>query len=327
MQQYYAARQDAAGPAAAQTIINEVKKAIHGKDEIIERVMLAILAGGHVLLEDMPGVGKTTLALAFSQAMQLTHKRIQFTPDVMPSDVTGYTIYQKQAEHFVFVPGAVMCNLLLADEINRTSSKTQAALLQVMEEGCVTVEQKTYNCPSPFTVIATQNPYGYAGTQLLPESQLDRFLMRLSMGYPDENSEISMLRTKTAGNEPAVRPVADEKAVCAMQAAVDAVFVHDDILRYITRLSSATRSSPMISLGASPRGSIALMRTAKAQAFLAGRNYVIPADVTSVIEPVMSHRIVLSPKAKAAGVTERELVRRLCGTVTPPRIEQFGAGR
>ena len=327
MEQFYSVQPGAAGPAAAHAIINEVKKAVCGKDEIIERVMLAVLAGGHVLLEDMPGVGKTTLALAFSKAMQLSHKRIQFTPDVMPSDVTGYTVYQKQTERFVFVPGAVMCNLLLADEINRTSSKTQAALLQVMEEGCVTVEQKTYRCPAPFTVIATQNPYGYAGTQLLPESQLDRFLMRLSMGYPDESSEISMLRTKIAGNEPAIQPVADEKSVTAMQAAVNAVFVHDDVLRYITRLSSATRNNSMISLGASPRGSIALMRTAKAQAFLAGRNYVVPADVTSVIEPVMCHRIVLSLKAKASGMTERELVRRLCGSVTPPRIEQFGAGR
>ncbi len=315
------------GPAVARAVIDEVKKVICGKDEIVERVMIAILAGGHVLLEDMPGVGKTTLALAFSQAMQLKHKRIQFTPDVMPSDVTGYTIYQKQSERFVFVPGAVMCNLLLADEINRTSSKTQAALLQVMEEGCVTVEQKTYDCPSPFTVIATQNPYGYAGTQLLPESQLDRFLMRLSMGYPDEGSEVSMLRTKIAGYEPEVQPVADEERVKAMQAEVNAVFVHDDLLYYITRLSAATRHDPMISLGASPRGSIALLRTAKAQAFLAGRNYVVPFDVTSVIEPVMCHRLVLSPKAKAAGITERELVRRLCGAVVPPRIDHFGGTR
>lgn len=308
----------------AKAVMDEVKKVICGKDEVIEQVMTALLAGGHVLLEDMPGVGKTTLALAFAQAMQLSHKRIQFTPDVMPSDVTGYTVYQKQAERFAFVPGAVMCNLLLADEINRTSSKTQAALLQVMEEGKVTVEQRTYACPQPFCVIATQNPYGYAGTQLLPESQLDRFLMRLSMGYPDEYNEVKMLMTKLGGGTETVRAVADENDVRAMKDAVEAVYVHPDLLTYITRLSAQTRQDPMITLGVSPRGSIALMKAAKAHAFLTGRTFVTPQDITAVIRPVFAHRLVLNPKAKAAGITEEELVRRLCGTVNPPRIENGG---
>ena len=309
------------GPQPAHRIINEIRKLIHGKDAVIEQVMIAVLARGHILLEDIPGVGKTTLAIAFSKATQLKYNRIQFTPDVVPGDVTGYTMYQKSDDRFVFVPGAVMCNFLLADEINRTSSRTQSALLQVMEEGTVTVEQKTYRCPDPFIVMATQNPFGYAGTQKLPESQLDRFLVRVSMGYPDEANEVSMLRAKRTAEEVQVLPVATQEDVLAMQAETDRVYVHDHILMYITRISAQTRNHPSIALGLSPRGSIAIMRAAKAHAFLHDRMYVVPQDVMQVLPCAMHHRLVLKAGVSPSKETYDAILADIYRNVAPPQIE------
>ena len=287
---------------AALRIMNEVKKCVVGKDEIIRKVLMVILAQGHILLEDIPGVGKTTLALAFSRAMSLDYRRMQFTPDVMPTDVTGFSIYDRTSGALKYQPGAVLCNLFLADEINRTSSKTQSALLEVMEEGRVTVDGVSHPTPKPFLVIATQNPVGSAGTQLLPESQLDRFMVRLSMGYPDLEDEIEILRRKQ-GEEPldTIRPAAGIRDVLAMQAEASNVFLADDIYSYIARLTASTRANRMLRLGASPRGSIALARMAQSAAYLGGRDYVVPGDVQSVFADVIGHRILLSPQAKLGG--------------------------
>lgn len=304
----------------AQLIVEEVKKAVKGKDDIIEKVLLAILARGHILLEDIPGVGKTTMALAFSRVMQLEYNRVQFTPDVMPSDVTGYSVYRKSTDRFEFVRGAALCNLFLADEINRTSSKTQSALLEVMEEGHVTVDLKTYETPKPFTVIATQNPTGSAGTQMLPESQLDRFLVRLSMGYPDADSEVEILMARASDSRPELRPVISAAGMLQMQEAVDQVYMVDAVYRYIVELVSRTRSHELIELGASPRGSIALARFSKAKAFFEGRDYVLPSDVAYSLESTLVHRLLLRPKAKVAGKTAGDVLEEIRSTVPAPHI-------
>lgn len=306
---------------AAMSVINEVKSVVKGKDEIIVKVMLAILARGNILLEDIPGVGKTTLALAFSRAMQLKYNRIQFTPDVMPSDVTGYSIYRKETGNFEFIKGAVMCNLLLADEINRTSSKTQAALLQVMEEGRVTVDMQTYSVPQPFTVIATQNPIGHAGTQLLPESQLDRFIMRLSMGYPDRQSEVEILLSKQNGDAlERVRALISVEDIIKMQAMVDDIYVDKAIYTYMVDLVNATRNHELIVLGASPRGTICLANVSKAIAFLDGRSYLIPADVQAAFCDVIAHRIVLKSKARMVNAETTDILAEILQTVRPPQV-------
>lgn len=305
---------------AALNIISEVKKAVKGKDEIIKMTLLAVLSRGHILLEDIPGVGKTTLAIAFSRAMQLEYNRVQFTPDVMPSDVTGYTVYRKETGELEYVKGAALCNLFLADEINRTSSKTQSALLEVMEEGCVTVDMKTYEAPKPFIVIATQNPVGHAGTQMLPESQLDRFIVRLSMGYPDTQSELEILKSKGNGGIASVSPVISAKGLLLLQEAVDSVFVHDEVYQYIVSLINATRQSDIIELGASPRGSIALMRVAKANAFLSGRDYLLPSDVGEVLGSVLVHRLILHPKARVSGMNASNVLDKIKASVKPPSI-------
>lgn len=305
----------------ATNIIDEVKKVVKGKDEIIEKTLLAILARGHVLLEDIPGVGKTTLAIAFSKAMQLNYNRIQFTPDVMPSDVTGFSVYQKSTGTFEFVKGAVLCNLFLADEINRTSSKTQSALLEVMEEGNVTVDLKTYKTPKPFTVIATQNPIGYAGTQMLPESQLDRFIIRLSMGYPDKISELEILKSKeNSYKENLVRPIVSGEDIIKMQNQVDNIFVHDQIYKYIINIVQKTRNHDLIELGVSPRGTIALTRIAKAKAFISNRDYVIPDDVQYAMDCTLSHRLILKSKAKVSKVTASDIVEQLRMSTGAPKL-------
>lgn len=306
---------------SARKIIDEIKNAVKGKDDIIEKVLLAILSRGHILLEDIPGVGKTTLAIAFSKAMQLAYNRVQFTPDVMPSDVTGFSIYKKSSDSFEFVKGAALCNLFLADEINRTSSKTQSALLEVMEEGNVTVDLKTYETPKPYTVIATQNPIGYAGTQMLPESQLDRFIVRLSMGYPDKNSELEILKSKenaTSGNP--VNPVVSSAHIIKIQNEVDRVFVHDVIYKYMINLVEKTRTHELVELGASPRGTIALMKMAKSKAFLSNRDYVIPADVQYVMECTLVHRLVLKPKAKMANTTATDIIESIRTSTPTPKL-------
>lgn len=302
-------------------LVQEIQKVIVGKEEVIQKVLMAILAKGHILLEDIPGVGKTTLALAISKTLGLDYKRIQFTPDVIPSDVVGYTVYDKKNGEFVYKPGAVMCNLLLADEINRTSSKTQAALLEVMEEGNVTVDGHTYQVPKPFVVISTQNPFGSAGTQLLPQSQLDRFMVKLEMGYPDFESQVNILRDRQE-TQPldTIQAVIGKADLEEMQMEVSRVKVKDEILRYITRLAEATRNHEYIQLGVSPRGAYAVNNMAKASAYMAGRGYVTPEDVIGIFPSVSSHRVILHPKAKVSGVSAMSIMEEITKTVSLPEI-------
>ena len=282
-------------------IKNSIKLVIHGKDEVIDMVLCAILAKGHILLEDIPGVGKTTLVTALAKTMSLDYKRIQFTPDVLPSDLNGFTMYDKNTGTFVFREGAVFTNLFLADEINRTSPKTQSALLEVMEEQNVTVDGVTYKLPNPFFVIATQNPVGASGTQKLPESQLDRFMIRLTMGYPDHDSAIDILRGDSHEIVGELKPVISKEEMLAIQEQVASVTVSEPILNYIVQLTEITRNNDMYSLGLSPRASIALMKMARAKAYIDDRNYVVPEDVKAVYFSIANHRVVLSTKAKATG--------------------------
>ncbi len=305
----------------AQRIMEEVNKVVIGKGHIIEKVLTAILAKGHILLEDFPGVGKTTLALAFSKAMALEHHRLQFTPDVLPTDVVGFHLLNKDGDGYQYKSGAVMCNLFLADEINRTSSKTQSALLEVMEEGKVTVDSVTREVPKPFTVMATQNPIGSIGTQMLPESQLDRFMIRLSIGYPDRSSEIGIMKERQNANPlDKVIKVVEKEDILSMQNMVEEVFLHDSIYEYITLLVQQTRDNPLIELGVSPRGSLAMMNMVKATAFLKGRDYVIPSDVQAVFRDVSAHRIILKPKARVNNVTVDNLLEDILRIVKAPRI-------
>lgn len=304
----------------AQQIMTEVRKVVIGKEENIAKVLMVMLAKGHVLIEDIPGVGKTTLALAFSKALSLDYKRIQFTPDVMPSDITGFNLYNKSTKSFEYCPGAAMCNLFLADEINRTSSKTQSALLEVMEEGRVTVDGITREVPQPYTVIATQNPVGSAGTQMLPESQLDRFMVRLSMGYPDLESEIHILKERHSMDPlSTVKRIASAQELLEMQKFVSDVFVSDPIYRYIAVLASSTRNHPLIHLGVSPRGALALSKMAKACAFLSGRDYVIPEDIQKVIYDVWEHRILLESQAKMEHVSPRKILEKFISDTEIPK--------
>ena len=302
-------------------IMEEVNQVVFGKKLIIEKVLTAILAKGHILLEDFPGVGKTTLALAFSKAMALEHHRLQFTPDVLPTDVVGFHLLNKDGDGYLYKPGAIMCNLFLADEINRTSSKTQSALLEVMEEGKVTVDSVTREVPKPFVVMATQNPIGSIGTQMLPESQLDRFMIRLSIGYPDRSSEIGIMKERQNSNPlDKVARVVEKEDILSMQNIVEEVFIHDSIYEYITLLVQQTRENPLIELGVSPRGSLAMMNMVKAAAFLKRRDYVIPSDVQAIFRDVASHRIILKPKARVNNVTVDDLLEDILRIVKAPRI-------
>lgn len=300
-------------------IIREVKKVIVGKDEVVSKIWTAILAQGHVLLEDVPGVGKTTMALSFAKALGLDEKRVQFTPDTMPSDIIGFSVFDK--EKLVYQPGAVMTNLLLADEINRTSSKTQSALLELMEEGAVTIDGVTHPLPSPHIVIATQNPITCVGTQKLPESQLDRFLIRLTLGYPDENSEIALLMARQ-GHNPLddIQPAADAQTIERMRREVETVYVSDVIYRYIVALTNATRNHPHIRLGISPRGSLALMQMAKACAYAQGRDYLLPDDVIYVCSDVFCHRLLLRNQMDETRKPE-QIVREILDKVPVPEPE------
>ena len=283
----------------AAAILAQVRRAVVGKDEVLARVLLAILAGGHILLEDIPGVGKTTMALAFSKALGLDYNRVQFTPDVMPSDITGFTLYNKEAGRMEYQPGAVLCNLFLADELNRATSRTQSALLEAMEEGQVTVDGVSHPVPRPFLVIATQNPAGASGTQPLPDSQMDRFMVRLSLGYPAPADEMDMVRRRQGGNPlDSVEQVVDREGLLALREKAGAVYLSDEVLDYIVRLVGATREHPMILQGASPRATLALAAMAKAAALVRGRDYVNPEDVELVFPDVVPHRLLLSPRAE-----------------------------
>lgn len=297
---------------------DEVKKVIIGKDYVIQKVFEAILAKGHVLIEDIPGVGKTTLAMSFSKVMSLKYKRIQFTPDVLPSDVSGFSMYNRQTNKFEYVEGAAMCNLLLADEINRTSPKTQSALLEIMEEGHVTVDGQTKEIPKPFTVIATQNPFGSVGTQKLPESQMDRFIIRVSMGYPDYESEINIYKGDATKGVDKITPVLNDEDIKNAQAIVDSIKITDDLYKYIKLLVDATRNYPKISLGLSPRGGIAMVRMAKAAAFLNARDYVVSDDIVDAFYATAAHRVVLSPKAKVDGIDTLDVLKEIRENISIP---------
>ena len=305
----------------AASVVGEVKKAVVGKDDAVIKVLMAILARGHILLEDIPGVGKTTMAIAFSRALGLEYNRVQFTPDVMPSDLTGFSLYNKGTGQMEYQPGALLCNLFLADELNRATSRTQSALLEAMEEGKVTVDGVSHPVPDPFLVIATQNPAGAPGTQLLPDSQLDRFALRLSMGYPAPTDELELLQRKMRGDPMgSVQQVADREQLADLRDQVDRVFVDDEILQYILHLVQATRNHPGLAQGASPRAAISVAAVSRSVAFLHGRDYVIPGDVKYVWVDAIAHRLVLP--AGAAGETGRavQIAAEVLESVRAPRL-------
>lgn len=307
----------------AKIVIEEVEKAVVGKEDVIEMIMTAIVAGGHILIEDTPGVGKTTMALAFSKAMGIKEKRVQFTPDVMPADLTGFSIYHKETNKFTYQPGAVMCNLFLADELNRTSPKTQSALLEVMEEGKVTVDGVTRETGRPFVVIATENPEGSAGTQLLPESQLDRFMICISMGYPTVEEEVEILKRRQKGSpmdEVECRMNGD--IILQMQEEVRGVFIHDVVFDYMARLAKATREQEMLASGMSPRGAVALAAMSRAAAWMEDRDYVLPEDVKKVFYCVAAHRVRLSTKAKVGQVSVKAVLEQVISQVKEPSVRR-----
>lgn len=305
----------------AAQVVGEVKKAVVGKDEIVVKTLLAILARGHVLLEDIPGVGKTTLAIAFSRALGLEYSRVQFTPDVMPSDLTGFSLYNRETGRMEYQPGALLCNLFLADELNRATSRTQSALLEAMEEGRVTVDGVSRPVPDPFLVIATQNPAGASGTQLLPDSQLDRFALRLSMGYPEPGDELELLRRKLKGDPMAgVARAAGREELARLRTLADGVFLGDLVLDYILRLVQATRSHPQLAQGASPRAAISLAALCRASAFLHGRDYVVPEDVEYLWTDAIAHRLVLPAGAAGGAQRTAQIAREVLSSVQPPRV-------
>lgn len=308
----------------AHEILHSVQSVVVGKDMIILKVFLAMLAKGHILLEDMPGVGKTTLALAFAKTLDLDYHRIQFTPDVLPSDVTGFSVYRKDSGKMEFQKGAAFCNLLLADEINRTSPKTQSALLQLMEESAVTVDGTTYRLPEPYCVLATQNPTGSVGTQMLPESQLDRFMLCLHMGYPDLESEIQIMQARTSENPlDKLEPVLSRHELLIMQETAAQVYVDTAILRYIAEISAATRNHPMVKLGVSPRGSLALCAAARATALVRGRDYVTPDDIRVIACDAFAHRILLGARAKTENITTEQVLDEILSHVAMPRLRRY----
>ena len=305
-------------------ISNEVKGVIKGKDEVISKVMMAMLAKGNVLLEDVPGVGKTTMALAFARAMGLDTKRVQFTPDTLPSDIIGFSVYDKETGELSYKEGAIVTNLLLADEINRTSSKTQAALLEAMEEKKVTVDGVTRVLPDPFIVLATENPAGSAGTQMLPNSQLDRFMVRLSIGYPDVESQAEILADRHTENpvDKVEQVVSDEELKEMIQKANE-VYVAKSVYEYIAKLVQKTREHEMVSLGVSPRGALSLCQMAKAYAFVNSRDFVTPDDIRAVFADVCGHRLMLNSKARLNELSAENILADIIKDVEMPAAESF----
>lgn len=297
----------------------EVNKVIKGKEQVVKKVLAAVIAGGHILMEDIPGVGKTTLATAFAKSLSLNYKRVQFTPDVLPSDLLGFSMYNSSTREFEFREGAVFCNLFLADEINRTSPKTQSALLEVMEEGNATVDGVTRKLPEPFVVIATENPYGSSGTQMLPESQLDRFMVCLSMGYPAHSDAVQILKGNAANPLQQVQSVLTLEELIALRQKANDLFVRDEIYEYIVNLVEETRKNEIFSMGASPRGTIALLKMAKAMAILENRDYVTAEDVQNVLLDTLGHRVKLGQRARAQGMNLETAMTQLLTTVRPPR--------
>ncbi|MCL2633952.1 MAG: MoxR family ATPase [Oscillospiraceae bacterium] len=305
--------------AKIRDIADEVEKVIVGKRDIVKLLLIALLSGGHVLIEDVPGVGKTTLAMALGRAMGLVCKRAQFTPDVMASDITGFSMYNKETNKFEYRQGLVMCNIFLADEINRTSPKTQSALLESMEEQTVTVDSKTYALPKPFMVIATQNEVGYVGTYPLPEAQLDRFLMKISMGYPTFEQEVAIITERQIENPlSAIKPICSKEEINTIIEGVRGVNIEGSIYNYIVSLVSSTRNHKSVMLGASPRASLSLMRASQSCAFVSGRAYVIPEDVLLMMPHVLRHRLILTQEAKIRKVDEMDVLKEIAKSVSPP---------
>ena len=302
-------------------ILENLKKVIIGKDDVLENVLIGLLAQGHLLIEDVPGVGKTTLVKVLAKSMNLSYKRVQFTPDLMPSDIIGVNIYNKNTGNFSFKKGPIFNQVFLADEINRTSPKTQSSLLQAMEEGEVSTEDKHFILEKPFMVLATQNPLEYQGTFPLPEAQLDRFLMRLSLGYPDKNHEIEILQNhKSIKNMDLVEAVVSQEDILEMQNMVDLLLVHKDIIHYIVNITNGSRNHNDLQLGASPRASIDLLRASKARAFLEGRNYLIPDDVKKMVIPVLEHRVILSPEARIERKSSHDVLENILKGIFLPVI-------
>ena len=304
----------------AQQILAQVRRVVVGKDSVLLWVLAAILARGHILLEDIPGVGKTTMALAFSKVLDLSWNRVQFTPDVLPSDVTGYSVPDKDGG-MRYQPGAVICNLFLADELNRATSRTQSALLEAMEEGQVTVDGVSHPIPQPFTVIATQNPTGAAGTSLLPDSQMDRFMIRLSLGYPSPKDEAAMVLNRQGGNPlQAMNALLHREDLVRIQDEVEATFLSESVVQYIVALVSATRNHPDILRGASPRATLSVTAMAKAVACLRGRDFVTPGDVKEVFSHTLAHRLLLSPKAEAQGKAPQAVLQEILAATPAPKL-------
>ena len=305
----------------SQRVINQVRKAVVGKDITLVWVLAAILAKGHILLEDVPGVGKTTMALAFSKVLSMDYSRVQFTPDVLPSDVTGYSIPDQTTGQLRYQPGAVISNLFLADELNRATSRTQAALLEAMEEGQVTVDGQTHQLPQPFVVIATQNPTGAAGTSSLPDSQMDRFMVRLSLGYPSLKDEVAMVMHRQDGNPlHSLKPLISREELSHLREQVAATHMNETVVTYVVKLITATREHPDILRGASPRATLAVTAMSKAVAQLRGRDYVIPEDVQEVFIQTVAHRLLLNPKAEAQSKTARQVLEEILRTVRMPKL-------
>ena len=302
-------------------ILAQVRKVIVGKDETLMWVLAAILAKGHLLLEDIPGVGKTTMAVAFSKVLDLSYNRVQFTPDVLPSDVTGYSVLDSATGQMRYQPGAVLCNLFLADELNRATSRTQSALLEAMEEGQVTVDGVTHIIPQPFVVIATQNPTGAAGTQMLPDSQMDRFAVRLSLGYPAAKEELTMVMNRQKSNPlKELTPLVTKEQLEKMQEEVASTYIGEAVVQYAVDLIHLTRKLDCIQQGASPRATLMLVSMAKALAQLRGRDYVIPQDVQDAFPQTVAHRLILSPQAEGRGITAQQVLNNIIQQVKAPVI-------
>ncbi len=308
----------------AQLLKQNVGKVVVGKDGAVELMMIAVLCRGHVLIEDVPGVGKTTLASALARSLDCSFRRIQFTPDVTPSDITGFSIVNFKTGELEYKPGMIMSQIVLADEINRTSPKTQSSLLEVMEEGQVSVDGATYRLPQPFVVLATQNPVDFVGTYPLPEAQLDRFFMRISIGYPTAEEEADILEKYTSGARPMeeLRPICTSSDILRLQQEVEGVHTSKEARAYISAIAAASRKNAALQLGVSTRAAISLLRAAQACALLAGRDYVIPEDVLKMAAPVLAHRLVLSPEARMRNMTaERVLQGVLSGVTVPVKVK------
>lgn len=294
-----------------QSLQETINQVVKGKQTVVQKVLCAMLAVGHILLEDIPGVGKTTLAMAIAKATELSYRRVQFTPDVLPSDLIGFSMYNEKTKEFEYREGAVFANLFLADEINRTSPKTQSALLEAMEEEKVTVDGITHLLPTPFTVIATENPVGSAGTQMLPESQLDRFMICLSMGYPAHSDAVEILKNNGAKSLDSIHGVVTLNEWKMLKKMAEECYVSDEIYDYIVRLTENTRQHPFVRLGASPRASLALLRMAKAMAVMKGRDYAIPEDIMDIYQDVLAHRIKLNTQARAQGIAVSDVLKQV----------------